>query len=83
MTLLRVVVGNARAEVVDVVKANVAREPLQQFGQFVEGTALKENTGSLRPAVRRWRPLSRPKELLMSVPAGALPCFTLSLSLAT
>ena len=39
MAALQVVVGNARAQVVDVVEADVAREPLQDFGQLVVGAA--------------------------------------------
>ena len=36
VTLLQLVVGNLRAEVMDVMKADVAREPLQHFGEFIE-----------------------------------------------
>src|SRR5687767_1024804 len=38
---LQIVVGNARTQMVDVVKANVAREPLENFRQLVERTAFE------------------------------------------
>src|ERR1700690_3918868 len=41
MTLLEVVIGDARAEVMDVMEADIAREPLQHLGQFVKRTALQ------------------------------------------
>src|SRR5688500_11417006 len=39
VTSLQVVVGNARAQVVDVMKADVARQPLQHLRQLVVGAA--------------------------------------------
>ena len=36
VTLFQMVVGNPRAEVMDVMKANVAGKPLEHFGQLVE-----------------------------------------------
>ena len=39
MARLQVVVGDTRAEMVDVMIADVAREPLQQAGQLVIRTA--------------------------------------------
>ena len=36
MTFLEVIVGNARTQMMDVMKANIAREPLQHFGQLIE-----------------------------------------------
>lgn len=39
MAFLQFVVGDLRAEVMDVMEADVAREPLQHFRQFVERTA--------------------------------------------
>src|SRR5260221_1190784 len=41
VTLLEIVVGNARAEVMDVVKADVPGEPLQNSRQLGERAALK------------------------------------------
>ena len=41
VAFLEVVVRNARAQVVDVVEADVAREPLQHLRQLVERTALE------------------------------------------
>lgn len=46
VSLLQVVVGDARAEVVDVVKADVARKPLQDLGQFM--TPLKKGRSNSR-----------------------------------
>jgi hypothetical protein len=40
VAFLEVVIGNARTEMMDVMKTNVARKPLQQPGKFVEGTSL-------------------------------------------
>ena len=39
VAVLQVVVGNARAQMVDVVEADTGREPLQHAGQLVEGAA--------------------------------------------
>src|SRR3954464_314608 len=41
MTLLQMIIGNARAEMVNMMKTNVAREPLQDLGQLVKRTPLK------------------------------------------
>ena len=41
VTSLQIVIGNAGAEVMDVVKANIAPEPLESLGQTVERTALE------------------------------------------
>ena len=41
ITLGQVVVGDLRAQVVDVVKTDVAAEPLQNERQFIEGTSLQ------------------------------------------
>src|SRR2546423_606046 len=41
VALLQVVIGNARAQMVNVMKANVAREPLEHFRQFVERAAMQ------------------------------------------
>src|SRR5437773_11814514 len=41
VTFLQVVVRNPRTQMVNVVKPNVAREPLQHPGQSVERTALQ------------------------------------------
>src|SRR5512138_2350193 len=40
MALFQLVVRDLRAEVVDMVKADITREPLQDFRQFIEGAAL-------------------------------------------
>src|SRR6266850_2815305 len=44
---LQVVIGNARAQMVNVVKADVTREPLKNFRQLVERTALKRRGGEV------------------------------------
>src|SRR5882672_7776601 len=36
MTFLEVIIGNARTQMMDVMKANIAREPLQHFGQLIK-----------------------------------------------
>src|ERR1044072_2491269 len=41
VTALQIVIWNARAEVVNVVKANVAGEPLQDFREFVKRTSVQ------------------------------------------
>src|ERR1041385_2498616 len=41
MAFLQVVIGNPRTEMMDVMKADVAGEPLQHPGKFKEGTALQ------------------------------------------
>ena len=40
VTFLQVVIRNPRAEMMDVMKSDAAREPLQHLGQFVERAAL-------------------------------------------
>src|SRR5687768_1435036 len=42
---LEVVIGNARAEMVNVMEADVAGKPLEYLRQFVEGTALQGGGG--------------------------------------
>ena len=44
MAFFEVIIGNSRAEMMDVVKADVAREPLQYLRQFVERTALQRRS---------------------------------------
>src|SRR5207249_10661076 len=41
VALLQVIIGNPRTQMMNVVKPNVAREPLQHLGQFVERTAFQ------------------------------------------
>src|SRR5690242_18555031 len=41
MTAFQMVVRNAGTQMVDVVEADVAREPLEDFRELVEGTALQ------------------------------------------
>ncbi len=41
VTSLQIIIGDAGAEVMDVVKPNIAREPLESLGQTVERTALE------------------------------------------
>ena len=41
MAFLEVVIGDARTEMMDVMKANVAGKPLQHAGKFVQRTAPK------------------------------------------
>src|ERR1043165_5094981 len=43
MAFLEVIVRNRRAQVMDVMKADVAGEPLQDFRQFVEGASLERS----------------------------------------
>src|ERR1700722_11865399 len=38
---LQVVIGNARTQMMDVMKTDIARKPLQNLGQFIKGTALQ------------------------------------------
>ena len=40
MTCLQLIVRYAWAEMMDVMEADISREPLQQFGEFIEGTAV-------------------------------------------
>jgi hypothetical protein len=40
MTFFEVIIGNSRAQMVNVMEANVSREPLQDFGQFIKRTTL-------------------------------------------
>jgi hypothetical protein len=47
VALLQIIIGNARTQVMNMVKANVAREPLQNFRQFVERTALEGRRGEV------------------------------------
>src|SRR5436189_4930047 len=44
---LQIVIGNARAEMVDMVKADVAGKPLQDLRKFVERTALQRCGGEV------------------------------------
>src|SRR5215208_3633918 len=44
VALLQVVVGNPRAQMMDVMEADIAREPLQQAGQLVEGAAAQSRS---------------------------------------
>src|SRR5439155_7129846 len=41
VALLQVIIGNPRTQMMNVVKPDVAGEPLHQLGQFVERTALQ------------------------------------------
>ncbi len=52
VTSLQIIIGDAGAEVMDVVKANIAREPLESLGQTVERTAL-ERGNCVIPCVSR------------------------------
>ena len=45
MASLQIVIGNPRAQMMNVMKSDVAREPLQDLGQFVERTALQRCRG--------------------------------------
>jgi len=45
VALLQVIIGNPRAEVMKVMKPNVAGEPLQDLGQFVERTPFQRRRG--------------------------------------
>ena len=49
VAFLEVVIGDQRAQVVQVVEADVAREPLQDAGQLVERAALQGRGGPLTP----------------------------------
>jgi len=44
MAFLEVIIRNGRAEVVDVVKADVAGKPLEDFRQFIERAALERGS---------------------------------------
>ena len=44
---LEVVIGDAGAQVVNVVETDVAGEPLKYFGQFVERTSLEGGSGEI------------------------------------
>jgi len=41
VTSLQIIIGDTGAEVMDVVKPNIAREPLESLGQTIERTALE------------------------------------------
>src|SRR5882672_145611 len=45
VALLQVIIRNPRAEMMNVMKPDVARKPLQHLGQFVERTALQRRPG--------------------------------------
>ena len=45
VAFLEMIIRNARAEMVNVMKANVAGEPLQQFGKFVKRAAIQRGRG--------------------------------------
>lgn len=46
----QVIIGNPRAEMMNMMEPDVSREPLQHFGQFIKGTALYGN-GQITPIV--------------------------------
>ena len=64
VTSLQIIIGDAGAEVMDVVKPNIAREPLESLGQTVERTAL-ERGNCVIPCVTAL-PV-RPFELMLNV----------------
>ena len=44
MAFLQMIIRDRRAEVMDVMKADVARKPLQYFRQLVEGTSFERSS---------------------------------------
>ena len=50
---LQVVVGDARAQVMDVVQADIPRKPLQHFGQFVVRTPLQRRFEAIPRCIPR------------------------------
>ena len=45
MALFEVIIGDVRAEVMDVMETDVAGKPLKEPGQFVEGTPFQRRLG--------------------------------------
>src|SRR5450755_1223998 len=45
MTALEMVIRDARTQVMNMMKANIAGKPLQDFRELIEGTALKRRAG--------------------------------------
>ena len=53
VALLQMIIRNPRAQMMNVMKPNVPRQPLQHLGQFVERTALQRCCGVIPFAVKR------------------------------
>src|SRR5580698_6807087 len=64
VTQLKMIVRNARTEVMNMVKSNIACKPLQDSRQFIERTALKRRCGVV--PILGARPIS-PFELMLNV----------------